>query len=59
MSSPWMDWSTPQNTELVFSVFLEPRLESGFEHRLEKNQVFSPAAEMFLQKIQEAFGEID
>ena len=36
---------------------LEPRLETGLNIVWKKYQVFSPAAELFLQKIQERFSE--
>ena len=47
--------NTSEYSNLCFR-FLEPRLESGLNIVWKKYQVFSPAAEMFLQKIQEAFG---
>lgn len=37
--------------------FLEPRLESGLSIVWKKNQVFSPAAEVFRRNIQKAFGK--
>ena len=37
---------------------LEPRLETGLNIVWKKYQVFSPAAEVFLKRIQERFGEI-
>ncbi|WP_297828074.1 LysR family transcriptional regulator substrate-binding protein [uncultured Desulfovibrio sp.] len=49
--------NTSEDSNLCFR-FLEPRLESGLNIVWKKYQVFSPAAEIFLQKIQEAFGEI-
>ena len=48
--------NTSEHSNLCFR-FLEPRLESGLNIVWKKYQVFSPAAEVFLQKIQEAFGE--
>ena len=36
---------------------LEPRLETGLNIVWKKYQVFSPAAEVFLRKIQEKFGD--
>ncbi len=48
--------NTSEYSNLCFR-FLEPRLESGLNIVWKKYQVFSPAAEMFLQKIQEAFGQ--
>ena len=48
--------NTSEHSHLCFR-FLEPRLESGLNIVWKKYQVFSPAAEVFLQKIQAAFGE--
>ena len=48
--------NTSEQSQLCFR-FLEPRLESGLNIVWKKYQVFSPAAEVFLQKIQGAFGE--
>lgn len=48
--------STSEESPLCFR-FLEPRLESGLSIVWKKYQVFSPAAEIFLQKIQETFGD--
>ena len=48
--------NTSDQSQLCFR-FLEPRLESGLNIVWKKYQVFSPAAEVFLQKIQETFGE--
>lgn len=48
--------NTSEHSNLCFR-FLEPRLESGLNIVWKKYQVFSPAAEVFLQKIQETFGE--
>ena len=48
--------NTSEYSNLCFR-FLEPRLESCLNIVWKKYQVFSPAAEMFLQKIQEAFGQ--
>ena len=47
--------NTSEQSQLCFR-FLEPRLESGLNIVWKKYQVFSPAAEVFLQKIQGAFG---
>ena len=62
-SSPKAGWAmsdglvnTSEHSHLCFR-FLEPRLESGLNIVWKKYQVFSPAAEVFLQKIQAAFGE--
>ena len=48
--------NTSEQSQLCFR-FLEPKLESGLNIVWKKYQVFSPAAEVFLQKIQETFGE--
>lgn len=48
--------NTSEHSNLCFR-FLEPRLEAGLNIVWKKYQVFSPAAEVFLQKIQKAFGE--
>ncbi len=48
--------NTSEHSNLCFR-FLEPRLEAGLNIVWKKFQVFSPAAEVFLQKIQKAFGE--
>lgn len=48
--------NTTENSPLCFRL-LEPRLETGLNIVWKKYQVFSPAAEVFLQKIQERFGE--
>lgn len=49
--------NTEESSPLCFRL-LEPRLETGLNIVWKKYQVFSPAAEVFLQKIQERFGEI-
>ena len=48
---------TSEHSNLCF-LLLEPRLEAGLNIVWKKYQVFSPAAEIFLKKIQEAFGEV-
>lgn len=48
--------NTTENSPLCFRL-LEPRLETGLDIVWKKYQVFSPAAEIFLQKIQKRFGE--
>lgn len=48
---------TSENSNLCFRL-LEPRLETGLNIVWKKHQVFSPAAEVFLQKIQERFDEM-
>ncbi len=47
---------TSQSSNLCFRL-LEPRLETGLNIVWKKYQVFSPAAEVFLQNIRERFGE--
>lgn len=47
---------TSENSELCFRL-LDPRLETALNIVWKKFQVFSPAAEVFLQKIQETFGD--
>lgn len=47
---------TSGNSELCFRL-LDPRLETALNIVWKKFQVFSPAAEVFLQKIQETFGD--
>lgn len=49
--------NTSEHSNLCFRL-LEPRLEAGLNIVWKKYQVFSPAAEIFLKKIQEAFGEV-
>lgn len=49
--------NTSESSDLCFRL-LEPRLESGLSIVWKKYQVFSPAAEVFLRKIQERFGAI-
>lgn len=48
---------TSETGSLCFRL-LDPRLETGLNIVWKKYQVFSPAAEVFLQKIQESFGDI-
>lgn len=48
---------TSEASKLCFRL-LEPQLETGLNIVWKKYQVFSPAAEVFLQKIQERFGDI-
>ncbi|WP_298068146.1 LysR family transcriptional regulator [uncultured Mailhella sp.] len=48
---------TSEHSNLCFRL-LEPRLEAGLNIVWKKYQVFSPAAEIFLKKIQAAFGEV-
>ena len=49
---------TSENSSLCFRL-LEPKLETSLNIVWKKYQVFSPAAEVFLQKIRKAFGEKD
>ena len=48
---------TSESSRLCFKQ-LEPKLETGLNIVWKKYQVFSPAAGIFLQKIQERFGEL-
>lgn len=48
---------TSETGSLCFRL-LDPRLETGLNIVWKKYQVFSPAAEVFLQKIEESFGDI-
>lgn len=48
--------NTSESSDLCFRL-LEPRLETGLNIVWKKYQVFSPAAEVFLTKIQERFAE--
>lgn len=48
---------TSEAGKLCFRL-LEPRLETGLNIVWKKYQVFSPAAEIFFQKIEERFGDI-
>ena len=48
--------NTSESSQLCFRL-LEPRLETGLNIVWKKYQVFSPAAEIFLNKIQARFGE--
>lgn len=45
-----------EGSELCFRP-LSPKLESRLDMVWGKNQVFSPAAKLFLEKIQEKFGD--
>ena len=47
--------NTTESGTLCFRL-LEPRLETGLNIVWKKYQVFSPAAEVFLKRIQERFG---
>lgn len=48
--------NTSDASPLCFRL-LEPRLETGLNIVWKKHRIFSPAAEFFLQKIQERFGD--
>lgn len=48
--------NTSRNNNLVFRP-LEPKLESGLDIVWKKYQVFSPAAKLFLDKLQNKFGQ--
>ena len=48
--------NTTESSSLCFRP-LEPRLESGLNIIWKKYQVFSPAAELFLERLRERFGD--